>query len=53
MTRHQVRRTAAVALAVLAIAAVVAAGHGHAAADSWRGLAVAPEHRCSPYDRGG
>ncbi len=22
-----------------------------AAADSWRGLTVAPEHRCSPYDR--
>ena len=19
--------------------------------DSWRGLAVAPEHRCTPYDR--
>ena len=53
MTRHQVRRTAAVALAVLAIAAVVAAGHGHAAADTWRGLAVAPEHRCTPYNRGG
>ena len=52
MTRHQVRRTAAVALAVLAIAAVVAAGHGHAAADTWRGLAVAPDHRCSPYNRG-
>ena len=53
MTRHHVRRTAAVALAVLAIAAVVAAGHGHAAADTWRGLAVAPEHRCTPYNRDG
>ena len=53
MTRHHARRTAAIALAVLAIAAVLAAGHGHAAADTWRGLAVAPEHRCSPYDRGG
>ena len=51
MTRHQARPTAAIALAVLAIAAVLAAGHGRAAADTWRGLAVAPEHRCSPYDR--
>ena len=53
MTRHHARPTAMIALAVLAIAAVLAAGHGHAAADFWRGLAVAPEHRCSPYDRGG
>ena len=52
MTRHHARRTAAIALAVLAIAAVLAAGHGHTAADTWRGLAVAPEHRCAPYDRG-
>ncbi len=51
MTRHQARRPAAIALAVLAIAAVLAVGHGRAAADTWRGLAVAPEHRCSPYDR--
>ena len=21
------------------------------AAETWRGLVVAPEHRCSPYDR--
>ena len=53
MTRYHARPTAAIALAVLAIAAVLAAGHGHAAADSWRGLAVAPEHRCTPYNRGG
>ena len=51
MTRHHDRRTAAIALSVLAIAAVLASGHGHAAADTWRGLAVAPEHRCAPYDR--
>ena len=24
---------------------------GAAAAETWRGLEVAPEHRCSPYDR--
>ena len=53
MTRYHARLTAAIALAVLAIAAILAAGHGHAAADSWRGLAVAPEHRCTPYNRGG
>ena len=51
MTRHHARLSAAIALAVLAIAAVLAAGHGHAAAGTWRGLAVAPEHRCSSYDR--
>ncbi len=51
MTRHHARRTPAIALAALAIAAVLAAAHGHAAADTWRGLAVAPEHRCAPYDR--
>ena len=48
MTRHHARRTAAIALA---IAAVIFAGHGRAAADTWNGLTVAPEHRCSPYDR--
>ena len=50
MTRNKhLRRTAAIALALLANATVFSAGH--AAADTWRGLAVAPEHRCSPYDR--
>ena len=49
MTRTHTRRAAAVAMAVLAIAA---AGYGRApAAETWNGLAVAPEHRCSPYDR--
>lgn len=36
-------------LAALAAAILCAAP---AAAETWRGLAVAPEHRCSPYDRG-
>ena len=36
------RLAAAVVLAVLA---------GAASAETWRGLSVAPEHRCSPYER--
>ena len=36
-------------LAALAAAVLCAAP---AVAETWRGLAVAPEHRCSPYDRG-
>ena len=51
MTRHYARRTAAIALAMFAVAAVLAAGHAHAAAETWNGLTVAPERRCSPYDR--
>ena len=34
----------------LALAAALAAGPA-AAAETWRGLVVAPEERCSPYDR--
>ena len=35
-----------------AVVAVVAfALAGTASAETWRGLTVAPEHRCSPYDR--
>ena len=46
-------RSAALALAMIALAITVGAGHGRAlAADTWRGLVVAQEHRCSPYDRG-
>ena len=54
MNRHHrlPRRIAALALTTIAIGAAVAAGHGRAlAADTWRGLVVAPEHRCTPYDR--
>lgn len=40
-------RTAALA-ALLALALVP---HHAAGADTWRGLAVAEEHRCAPYDR--
>ena len=39
--------TARLTLALLAPLAVAGAG----AAETWRGLAVAPEHRCSPYDK--
>ena len=46
------RRPAAIVLAVLALAGATIMSHGRAvAADTWRGLAVAPEHRCAPYDR--
>ena len=46
------RRTAPMMLAVLAIIAVGVAGHAQpSAAETWRGLVIAPEHRCSHYDR--
>ena len=38
-------------VAVAAIAAALAADRGAAGDETWRGLAVAPEHRCAPYDR--
>ena len=56
-TTRQRRRQASIMLAGLALAAttVVAANiaiHGPArGAETWNGLAVAPEHRCSHYDR--
>ena len=31
---------------------LVVAAHGSSAAESWRGLVVAPEHRCAPYQSG-
>ncbi len=30
---------------------IAAAFYGPASAETWRGLVVAPEHRCAPYDR--
>ena len=45
-------RTAAIVLAVLAIAFASIADLGQAfGAETWHGLVVAPEHRCAPYDR--
>ena len=39
-------------LLVFVLAAAGGTGHGQAfAAESWRGLVVAPENRCAPYDR--
>ena len=39
-------------LALSCLAAVVALGLvAGVSADNWRGLAVAPEHRCAPYDK--
>ena len=52
-SRHRLRRLAAIMLAVLSLVAAGIASDGAALdADTWRGLAVAPEHRCSCYDRG-
>ena len=33
------------------VVAVLLMVPGSALAETWRGLTVAPEHRCSPYDR--
>ena len=45
-------RTATMVLAALAIVAAGIADFGQAlGAETWRGLAIAPEHRCAPYDR--
>ena len=33
------------------VTAVLLALAGPTGAESWRGLTVAPEHRCAPYDR--
>ena len=42
-------RAGALCAALLAAASGM---HGAEAAQMWRGLAVAPEHRCMPYERG-
>lgn len=40
------------ALAAAAVISITIAVHGLAhSAQTWNGLVVAPEHRCSPYDR--
>ena len=45
-------RTTTMMLAALAIIAASIADFGQAfGAETWRGLAIAPEHRCAPYDR--
>ena len=49
MTRTHIRRAAAAAMAVLAIAA--ATDSRAPAAETWNGLILVSEHRCSPYDR--
>ncbi len=46
------RRPTLARIALGVLAAVLTAMAGPAGgADTWRGLAVAPEHRCAPYDR--
>ena len=42
---------AGIGSAFLVAAVAVLAPAGAAQAETWRGLTVAPEHRCSPYDR--
>ena len=45
-------RTVAILLAALAILAAGSADRGQAfGAETWGGLVIAPEHRCTPYDR--
>ena len=53
MIRTTTRRIAILpaGLALAAILALAHAPHQAAGADTWRGLAVANEDRCSPYDR--
>ena len=50
---HHVRQRGADFLQAprLAAAVVLAVLAGTASAESWRGLTIAPEHRCSPYER--
>ena len=48
--RHRGSRPQWSRLAWLLALATVALG-GPASAENWRGLTVAPEHRCSPYER--
>ena len=38
-------------MAPAVLIATAVAFHGPASAETWRGLTVAPEHRCAPYDR--
>ena len=47
---RSVRRWRALTVAWLPLLATIAAS-AEAGGETWRGLTVAPEHRCSPYDR--
>ena len=52
--RPRARRVAAACLAGIAASAILlhfTTAPAQTAGDSWRGLAVAPEHRCTPYER--
>ena len=40
-----------IGLCLMLSAAVLALASSAASAETWRGLTVAPEHRCAPYDR--
>ena len=52
LRRMTANALAAIAIAIAAVAAIAFHAPADAAApDMWRGLAVAPENRCAPYDR--
>lgn len=51
MKRRPTVPGALAALLALTGGALLAAPEGTGASGTWRGLAVAPEHRCTPYDR--
>ena len=46
-----IKRVKAVGLLVVAAVLFATPASSQDSAETWRGLAVAPEHRCSPYDR--
>ena len=50
--RHARPRASGSSLAISCLAAVVALGLvAGVSAETWRGLTVAPEHRCAPYNK--
>ena len=51
MSKTMKRTRTAMAATAAAVCVVLMAGAPATAQETWRGLTVAPEHRCSPYDR--
>ena len=46
-----IQRAKAIALLVISAALFAALASSQETTDTWRGLVVTPEHRCSPYDK--